>query len=128
MGGSISAADLVVDLAPIVKGPLYLSQRGRNQLLDAAFGLDGIVTKPPIRRITADNGGTIEFEDGSTVEIFDKIIFGTGYRLSYPFLNPDPVTSRNRLAGFYQHIFKIGDPSLTVVGQVQFPNRSPDLC
>jgi Flavin-binding monooxygenase-like len=109
-----------VDLRPIVKGPLYLSQRGRNELLDAAFGLDGVVTKPPIRRISAENGGTIEFEDGSTVENFDKIIFGTGYRLSYPFLNPDPVTTQNRLAGFYQHIFKIGDPSLAVVGQVNF--------
>jgi hypothetical protein len=118
VGGSISAADLVVDLRPIVKGPLYLSQRGRNELLDTAFGLDGVVTKPLIRRISADNGGTIEFEDGSTVENFDKIIFGTGYRLSYPFLNPDPVTRQNRLAGFYEHIFKIGDPSLAVVGQV----------
>ena len=118
VGGSISAADLVVDLAPLVKGPLYLSQRGRNELLDAAFTLEGVVTKPPIQRFTADNGGTIEFEDGSTVENFDKIIFGTGYRLSYPFLTPDPVTTQNRLAGFYQHIFKIDDPSLAVVGQV----------
>jgi hypothetical protein len=120
VGGSISAADLVVDLAPIVKGPLYLSQRGRNELLDEAFNLDGIVTKTPIRRISADNGGTIEFEDGSIVENFDKIIFGTGYRLSYPFLRPDPVTPKNRLAGFYQHVFKIGDPSLSVIGQVGF--------
>jgi Flavin-binding monooxygenase-like len=118
VGGSISAADLVVDLRPIVRGPLYLAQRGKNELLHSAFGLDGVVTKPPILRITEDNGGTIEFEDGSKVENFDKIIFGTGYRLSYPFLDPEPVTPQNRLAGFYQHIFKIGDPSLAVVGQV----------
>lgn len=118
MGGSISAADLVVDLAAIVKGPLYLSQRGRNELLNAAFDLPGVVRKPPIKSISAHNGGVIEFEDGSTVENFDKIIFGTGYKLSYPFLDPEPVTKQNRLAGFYQHIFKIGDPSLAVVGQV----------
>ncbi|KAE8448842.1 hypothetical protein EG329_008844 [Mollisiaceae sp. DMI_Dod_QoI] len=119
VGGSISAADLVVDLAAIVKGPLYLSQRGKNELLDAAFGLPNVVAKPPIRSISAHNGGVIEFEDGSTLENFDKIIFGTGYRLSYPFLNPEPVTAQNRLAGFYQHIFKIGDPTLAVVGQVK---------
>ncbi|KUJ13570.1 putative dimethylaniline monooxygenase [Mollisia scopiformis] len=119
VGGSISAADLVGDLAAIVQGPLYLSQRGRNELLDAAFTLPGVVTKPPIRSISANNGGTVEFQDGSTVKNFDKIIFGTGYRLSYPFLNPEPVTAQNRLAGFYQHVFKIGDPSLTVVGQVK---------
>ncbi|CZR67938.1 probable flavin-containing monooxygenase [Phialocephala subalpina] len=119
VGGSISAADLVVDLAAIVKGPLYLSQRGRNELLDAAFNLPAVVRKPPIKSISAHNGGVIEFEDGSTVENFDKIIFGTGYKLSYPFLNPEPVTKQNRLAGFYQHIFKIGDPSIAVVGQVK---------
>jgi hypothetical protein len=73
----------------------------------------------PIRRISADNGGTIEFEDGSSVENFDKLIFATGYKLSYPFLSPEPVTPQNRLAGFYEHIWKIGDPSLTVVGQVK---------
>jgi hypothetical protein len=128
VGGSISAADLVVDLVLIVKGPLYLSQRGRNELLNAAFTLDGVVTKPPIRRITQDNGGTVEFDDGSAVENFDKIVFGTGYRLSYPFLNPEPVTTQNRLAGFYQHIFNIGDPSLAVVGQVSSPILASDSC
>lgn len=119
VGGSISAVDLITDLAAVVKGPLYLSQRGKNPLLDEGFNLPGVVVKPPIRRISADKGGTIEFEDGSSVENFDKIIFGTGYRLSYPFLSPNPVTPQNRLAGFYQHIFKIGDPSLSVVGQVK---------
>jgi len=29
------------------------------------------------------------------------------------------VTPENRLDGFYQHIFKIGDPTLTIVGQVK---------
>jgi hypothetical protein len=65
VGGNISAGDLVADLSPIVKGPLYLSQYGKNEALDAVFGLDGVVTKPPIRRISPDNGGAIEFEDGS---------------------------------------------------------------
>jgi hypothetical protein len=88
--------------------------------LNAAFNLPNVVIKPQIRSISSQNGGTIEFEDGSTVENFDKVIFGTGYRLSYPFLTPDPVTDRNRLRGFYQHVFKIGDPSLVVVGQVNF--------
>jgi len=118
VGGIISAGDLVVDLHRIVKGPLYLSQRGKNELLTPAFELDNVIVKPQIRSISVEGGGTVEFDDGSKVVGFDKIIFATGYRLSYPFLNPEPVTPQNRLAGFYQHIFKIGDPSLTVVGQV----------
>lgn len=119
VGGNVSASDLVGDLRSIVKGPLYLSQRGHNEALDSLWGLDGVVIKPTIRRISADNGGTIEFEDGSTVENFDKLIFATGYRLSYPFLSPEPVTPQNRLAGFYQHIWNIQDPTLAVVGQVK---------
>ena len=119
VGGSISSVDLVTDLSPIVKEPLYLSQRTKNPLLEEGFKLNGVVEKPPIRHITPHNGGTVEFEDGSTVENFDKVIFATGYRLSYPFLSPDPVTPQNRLAGFYQHIFKNDDPSLVVVGQVK---------
>ena len=107
-----------MDLLPIVKGPLYLSQRGHNEALDSAFGLNNVAIRPPIKSISPLNGGIVEFEDGSTVENFDKIIFATGYRLSYPFLNPEPVTAQNRLAGFYQHIFNIEDPTLAVVGQV----------
>lgn len=115
----MSSVDLVTDLSLIVQGPLYVSQRGINALLEEGFKIDGVVAKPPIRRISPDNGGTVEFEDGSSVENFDKIIFATGYRLSYPFLSPNPVTPQNRLAGFYQHIFKNDDPSLAVVGQVK---------
>jgi hypothetical protein len=54
VGGSISAADLVADLVSILKGPLYLSQRGKDELHEGAFNLDGVVRKPPIRRITAE--------------------------------------------------------------------------
>jgi hypothetical protein len=106
-------------LKSIVREPLYLSQRGRNEAFNSLWGLDGLAIKPQIRRISANNGGTIEFEDGSTVENFDKLIFATGYRLSYPFLSPEPVTPQNRLAGFYEHIWNIEDPSLAVVGQVK---------
>lgn len=119
VGGSVSAVDLVAELAPLVQGPIYLSQRGRNPLFEEGFNVDGVVTKPSIRQINPHNGGVIEFEDGSTVENFDRVIFATGYRLSYPFLTPDPVTPQNRLAGYYQHIFNFEDPSLAIVGQVK---------
>jgi hypothetical protein len=66
-----------------------------------------------------ENNGTVHFADGTTLSNVDKNLFGTGYRLSYPFIKPNPVTSSNRLAGFYQHIFQISDPSLAVIGQVR---------
>jgi len=109
----------VNDLNSIVEGPLFLSQRGANEALVSAWTLPNVKIKPLIKRISSESGGVVEFADGSKVEKFEKIIFATGYHLSYPFLKPNPVTPSNRLAGFYQHIFKIGDPSLAVVGQVK---------
>ncbi|KAF7585107.1 hypothetical protein BBP40_012639, partial [Aspergillus hancockii] len=120
VGGSVSSADLVADLHAIVKGPLYLSQRGKNEAMQAAWDLPNVFSKPTISRIeTTTSGVSVHFADGSTVKHVDKIIFATGYKLVYPFLVPNPTTPNNRVAGFYQHVFKIGDPSLALVGQVR---------
>ena len=118
VGSSISASDLVLELYSIVDGPLYLSQRTPKPLLASFWALPNIKVKPTIKKLSLENNGTVEFSDGTTLSDIDKIVFATGYRLSYPYLQPNPVTESNRLAGFYQHIFKIGDPSLAVVGQV----------
>ncbi|KAJ6095171.1 hypothetical protein N7467_002684 [Penicillium canescens] len=120
VGGSVSSADLVADLHAIVKGPLELSRRGQNEALQSAWELPNVRQRPTIKEILADKEGLIvKFSDNTIVENVDKILFATGYKLSYPFIVPNPVSPNNRLAGFYQHIFKIGDPSLALVGQVR---------
>jgi cation diffusion facilitator CzcD-associated flavoprotein CzcO len=122
VGGNISSADLIADLHAVVRGGLVLSQRGKNEALNNVFTLPGVEVKPTIARVESSAGGSgvnLTFSDGSTVEDVDKVIFATGYKLSYPFLVPDVVTPSNRVSGFYQHIFKIGDPSLALVGQVR---------
>ncbi|KAL4874399.1 hypothetical protein BJY04DRAFT_226099 [Aspergillus karnatakaensis] len=120
VGGNISSADLIVDLHAIVKGELYLSQRGANEVLGNVFSLPGVVQKPTIARVESGGAGVdVVFSDGSRVDGVDKVIFATGYKLSYPFFEPDLVTPSNRVAGLYQHIFKVGDPSLAFVGQVR---------
>ncbi|KAJ5453132.1 Glycoside hydrolase family 71 [Penicillium cf. griseofulvum] len=118
VGGGISSADLVEELHQIVKGPLYVSRRGNVGFLEDAWRLPNVVDKSTISRISPAAGGTVEFHDGTSVN-FDKIIFATGYKLSYPFLPFEAVTPQNRLDGFYQHIFRIGDPSLAIIGQVR---------
>ena len=120
VGGSVSSADLVADLHSIVQGPLELSQRGKNEALQSAWDLPNVKARPTIKEIiSTENGITVKFSDNAVIHGVDKIIFATGYKLSYPFIFPDPVTPNNRVAGFYQHIFKIGDPSLALVGQVR---------
>ncbi|PVI01785.1 dimethylaniline monooxygenase [Periconia macrospinosa] len=121
VGGNVSASDIVSELHSIVSGPLYLSQRGSNEVLQAAWNLPNVVIKPQISKITSSRGSRVKitFADDTEIDGVDKVHFATGYRLSYPFLTPDPVTANGRLAGFYQHVFNISDPSLAVVGQVK---------
>ncbi|CAK7214219.1 hypothetical protein SBRCBS47491_002074 [Sporothrix bragantina] len=128
VGGGISAADLMEDLHTIAHAPLYVSRRGNVGFLESAWKLPNVEQKPTIQRIrveTGDDNGSpsvaLDFSDGSTVSHVDKVLFATGYRLAYPFLPyPDGgVTPHNRLAGFYQHVFCMDDPSLAVIGQVR---------
>ncbi|KAF2112897.1 dimethylaniline monooxygenase [Lophiotrema nucula] len=121
VGGSVSASDFVLDTYTTVRPPLVLAFRGENAnpALDNVWKLPGVDQKPPIARLSVENGGTVEFADGTWVSNVDKIHFATGYKLSYPFLHPNPVTPQNRLGGFYQHVWNIDDPTLAVVGQVR---------
>jgi len=119
VGGGVSAADLAEDLHDIVQDSLILSQRNELEFLRNAWNLPGTLQKPEITSFFTDYKDRVfaKFAD-DTVSEFDRVIFATGYRLSYPFLPFQAVTPENRLAGFYQHIFRISDPSLTVIGQV----------
>ncbi|KDN68915.1 putative dimethylaniline monooxygenase [Colletotrichum sublineola] len=121
VGGNVSASDTVSEIHNIVSGPLYVSQRSYNKVLKDAWELPNVVRKPQITRVSVgpDNLVRVSFADGTEVDGIEKVHFGTGYRLSYPFLRPDPVTPSGRLAGFYQHVFNVADPSLAVVGQVK---------
>ncbi|KAK2025932.1 dimethylaniline monooxygenase [Colletotrichum zoysiae] len=121
VGGNVSASDTVSEIHNIVSGPLYVSQRSYNEILKDAWELPNVVRKPQIARVSVgpDNLVRVSFADGTEADGVEKVHFGTGYRLSYPFLRPDPVTPSGRLAGFYQHVFNVADPSLAVVGQVK---------
>ncbi|OKL57839.1 hypothetical protein UA08_07190 [Talaromyces atroroseus] len=119
VGNNVSAADMVDAMYTNVKAPLYVSQRTPNTFFDNAWKLPNVQSVPRVTHITPGDGGVVHFADGSTVTDFDKIIFATGYKLSYPFLPFKAVTPQNRLSGFYQHIFNMEDPSLAVVGQIR---------
>lgn len=99
--------------------------RGRNPLIDAVYQLPNVRLHPTVKSIavaaTTDNNNAIDvvFDDETRVTGLDYVLFATGYRLLYPFLHPNPTTPDNRVAGFYQHVFHVDDPSLTLVGQVK---------
>ncbi|KAL2834925.1 hypothetical protein BDW59DRAFT_136823 [Aspergillus cavernicola] len=123
VGGSFSAGDVVGDIHTLVRGPLYVSQSSHSPYITEIWQLPQVELKPTISQIEGQGSLKLKvtFADGSDLEDVDKIIFATGYRLSFPFLFPDPVLTAERLPGIYQHVFKVGDPSLAVIGLVRAP-------
>ena len=81
------------------------------------FGKNGTGTKT----YKASNKSIIvTFEDDSTVENPDHIIYCTGYLFSYPFLNRlfnDRITNEGAtVRDLYQHTFLIHEPLINIIG------------
>lgn len=117
IGGNISAMDMAFDLVDCARH-VAVSVRGAPHpyFTDAVFSHPRIHRHPGIRRVSPDDR-TLHYVDGTVQRDVDKIVLGTGYRFSLPFL-PEVDVSNNRLHGVYQHVFNINDPSLAYVGAV----------
>ncbi|KAL4980743.1 hypothetical protein BDW66DRAFT_37231 [Aspergillus desertorum] len=123
LGGSFSASDAVGDIYMLVRGPLYVSQSSHSPYITEIWNLPNVEMKPTISHIEGQDRSKLKltFSDGSELDDVDKLIFATGYRFSFPFLYPKPFFKADRVPGTYQHVFKIGDPSLAFLGLVRAP-------
>lgn len=120
VGASVSAMDAIQDILQITETKIISSQKKTSQP-HAYFGTAAF-EHPLVEKhgeiIKIDNEkGIIYFDDDTTVSDVDSIIFGTGFSFSYPFL-PNLDLTGNRVQGLYQHIFKIGDETLSFVGAI----------
>jgi thioredoxin reductase len=109
VGTSISSIDLLQYLIPSCKEvyvsgnfkPLIKSSESNNQIVEGQWinelwndDLLNFIKLPYIKKFTNDGLG-VEFENGLIIKNFDKIIFATGYHLSYPFLNIPENKNKN---------------------------------
>lgn len=79
------------------------------------LGSGDAVAKPNIAELLGDR---VRFEDGS-VERVDAIVYATGYRISFPFFDPEFISApRNRLP-LYKRMFKPGIDDLAFIGFAQ---------
>lgn len=122
VGASISGPDISFNLADLAETPVHSVVRGKYHpyFFDYAFQHPNILRRPPITHVTSDikkDIRTVHFEDGTTLEKVDHIIFATGYSWTLPFLPDIAKTIRNnRLPNLWQHIFPNNEPSLVFVG------------
>lgn len=153
VGSSISAIDLLQYLIPACKevwlssnstSPVKVNKEKNNNKEKPKEGqwIHDILHDENLEfhrcsRIKRFEGDTVIFEDGS-VEQFDKIIFATGYHLSYPFLNIPENEGKNyinilsgkkgddnhamtKADGVYMYTFSVADPTLAFIGIAHTP-------
>ena len=116
IGSRASGAD-IVELGAKYAKQIYQSKRGGNRVRGSDSS--NVEFKPVISKYEVLNGDVlVHFEDGSTVTNPDKIIYATGFRFSYPFLNKSypSFTTGYIIPDLYQHTFYTKDPQLAFVG------------
>ncbi|XP_074492061.1 flavin-containing monooxygenase 5-like isoform X1 [Sebastes fasciatus] len=74
-----------------------------------------VILKSNVKEI---RGSTVMFEDGSTVENVDTIVFATGYNYDFPFLPSSAIYKSGHRVGMYKHVFppNLEHTTLAVVG------------
>jgi cation diffusion facilitator CzcD-associated flavoprotein CzcO len=79
------------------------------------LGSGDAVAKPNIRELEGDS---VRFEDG-TAEQIDVIIYATGYRITFPFFDPDFLSAPDNRLPLYKRIFSPGIDDLALIGFAQ---------
>jgi hypothetical protein len=80
------------------------------------LGHGDIAVKPNIDRFSG--GRSIRFADGSTEEI-DLVVYCTGYKITFPFLDPALVEAEGNRLPLYRRVASVEQPGLYFIGFVQ---------
>ncbi|RDW78252.1 hypothetical protein BP5796_06104 [Coleophoma crateriformis] len=119
IGNSASGHDVTAALLASAELPVYQSRRSTSRW-DGAEPPQGIVWKPIVSEYLPN--GRIYFEDRSSLDDVDTIIYCTGYKFSYPFWNLRNNGrvlwdyTENRVPGTYLHTFLPAHPTVGLVG------------
>jgi cation diffusion facilitator CzcD-associated flavoprotein CzcO len=79
------------------------------------IGHGDVKVKPNIERL---EGGNVRFTDGS-VEKVDRIVWCTGYKITFPFLDEELVSSQDNQVRLYKRVIQPDLPGLAFIGLVQ---------
>jgi len=121
IGAGPSGTDLAIEIAKVAERVTW------SHHLKKPPANSNVEQKPDVARLT-ENG--VEFVDGTTQD-FSVILYGTGYRYTFPFLSVDCGLSNvdGLLQPLYKFCLSIHRPTLAVIGlpnQV-CPNQMFDL-
>lgn len=76
------------------------------------LGSGDAIAKPDVAELLGDR---VRFTDGS-VEQVDAIVYATGYKISFPFLDPEFISAPENRLSLYKRMFKPGVGDLAFIG------------
>ncbi|HEY8605591.1 MAG TPA: NAD(P)-binding domain-containing protein [Noviherbaspirillum sp.] len=100
---------------PRPRHPIWREHATLSQELLPYAGHGWIRIKPNIREL---QGKAVAFEDGSIAPV-DAIIYATGYRTTFPFIDPSLFKVEDGRAALYRRMMPPGLPGLYMAGLVQ---------
>ena len=80
------------------------------------LGHGDIAVRPNIERFAG--GRTVRFADGSEEEI-DLVVYCTGYKITFPFFDPDLVSAEDNRLALYRRVASVEHPGLYFIGLIQ---------
>lgn len=121
VGNSASGADISNQIAEHCQLPLLWLSKSTNLFVSATPTDSRRRELPPIKRFDVLRRG-VEFEDGTTENDIDAIVFATGYFYSLPFLSdvrPPLITDGSHVNHTYKHLFFAPRPTLSFLALPQ---------
>jgi dimethylaniline monooxygenase (N-oxide forming) len=80
------------------------------------LGHGDITPKPNIDRFTG--GRTVRFVDGTEEEV-DLVVYCTGYKITFPFFDPEVLEARDNRLPLYRRVASVERPGIYFVGFIQ---------
>jgi dimethylaniline monooxygenase (N-oxide forming) len=80
------------------------------------LGHGDIAVKPNVERFAG--GRMVRFADGSEEEL-DLVVYCTGYRISFPFFDPELVSAPGNRLPLYRRVASVEHPGLYFIGFIQ---------
>jgi dimethylaniline monooxygenase (N-oxide forming) len=114
--GIAAAADMTAYGLPKPDHKLFEAHPTVSSELLPRLGHGDILVKPNIDRFLGDR--TVRFTDGSEEEI-DLVVYCTGYKMTFPFFNPEVFAAPDNRLPLYRRVVSIEQPGLFFVGFIQ---------
>ena len=100
---------------PPANHKLFEAHPTQSVELPLRLGSGDVIPKPNVARL---DGDTVHFDDG-TSDVFDAIVYATGYNITFPFFDADFLSAPDNHIRLYKRMFKPGIDNLVFIGFAQ---------